>query len=161
MDAKAIGERVRQQRKIKGLTQEQLAKTANLSVMSVRRYESGERLATEDALRSMTPALGVSVDYLLGWATEKVIIPERLKIIEINDPTAKDVRYEIEATDQEAYDIGLKMFEDAGAPVENLTPEARIAAALAKLNRSGQQKAVERVEELTEVSKYQNPTPEE
>ncbi len=59
MDMKAIGEQIRQHRKIKGLTQEELAKLSDLSTMSIRRYESGERIAPQEALIKIAKALGV------------------------------------------------------------------------------------------------------
>ena len=59
MDMKIVGENIRQHRKIKGLTQEELAKAASLSTMSIRRYESGERIAPQKALIAIAKALGV------------------------------------------------------------------------------------------------------
>lgn len=59
MNMKIIGEKIRQHRKIKGLTQEELAKESGLSTMSIRRYESGERIAPQDTLIKIARALGV------------------------------------------------------------------------------------------------------
>lgn len=59
MDMKNIGEQIRQHRKIKGLTQEELAKKSGLSTMSIRRYESGERIAPQSTLIKIAKALGV------------------------------------------------------------------------------------------------------
>lgn len=59
MDMKSIGEQIRQHRKIKGLTQEELAKESGLSTMSIRRYESGDRIAPQEALSKIAKALGV------------------------------------------------------------------------------------------------------
>ena len=53
MDIKAIGEKIKQYRKLKGLTQEELAKNSGLSTMSIRRYESGERIALGVHLRDL------------------------------------------------------------------------------------------------------------
>ena len=55
-----IGLRIKQCRKLKGLTQEGLAKASGISLLSVRRYESGERIASEKVLHSIANALGVS-----------------------------------------------------------------------------------------------------
>ena len=59
MDIKAIGEKIKQYRKLKGLTQEELAKNSGLSTMSIRRYESGERIAPQETLLKIAKALGV------------------------------------------------------------------------------------------------------
>lgn len=61
MDLKNVGERIRQQRKIKDLTQEELAKKVNLSTMSIRRYEGGDRIIPENTLQRIASALGVTV----------------------------------------------------------------------------------------------------
>lgn len=52
---------MRQLRKIKGLTQEELAKKAGLSTMSIRRYESGQRIITAETLHRIADALGVHI----------------------------------------------------------------------------------------------------
>lgn len=59
MNMKIIGEQIRQHRKVKGLTQEELAKASDLSTMSIRRYESGDRIAPQEALIKIAKALGV------------------------------------------------------------------------------------------------------
>ena len=60
-----IGLRIKQCRKLKGLTQEDLAKASGISLMSIRRYESGERLASEKVLRCIANALGISFSDLV------------------------------------------------------------------------------------------------
>ena len=54
---KTIGDRIREQRRYKGLSQEQLAKNIGISVMSVRRYESSDRTPTEKVLTAISSAL--------------------------------------------------------------------------------------------------------
>lgn len=66
MDMKAIGKQIRQHRKLKGLTQEELAKASELSTMSIRRYESGERIAPEEAIEKIASALGITAFDLMG-----------------------------------------------------------------------------------------------
>lgn len=61
---RTIGDRIRQQRKYKGLTQEQLAKAIGISVMSVRRYEASERTPTEKVLTAISTALDTDTDWL-------------------------------------------------------------------------------------------------
>lgn len=65
MDTQTIGKRVRQIRKMKGITQGQLASLTGLSTMSIRRYEGGERIITEDTLQRISEALEVPVWELL------------------------------------------------------------------------------------------------
>lgn len=66
MDIKAIGEKIKQRRKIEGFTQEELAKKAGLSTMSIRRYESGERIAPKETLQTIAAALNTTPFALIG-----------------------------------------------------------------------------------------------
>ena len=59
VDMKELGKNIRATRKMKGLTQEELAKKADLSTMSIRRYEAGERVITESTLQRIAAALNV------------------------------------------------------------------------------------------------------
>lgn len=54
-----IGEKIRDRRKWRDLTQQQLADAAGISVMSIRRYESGEREPTEKVVEVIAKALKV------------------------------------------------------------------------------------------------------
>lgn len=66
MDFKAIGTRIRQRRKVEGLTQEELAQKAGLSTMSIRRYEAGERIIPKEAIQSIATSLGTEPFTLVG-----------------------------------------------------------------------------------------------
>lgn len=65
-----VGERIRQQRKYKGLTQEQLAKAIGVSLMSVRRYESSERTPTEKVLMAISSVLDTDETWLQYGVSE-------------------------------------------------------------------------------------------
>ena len=65
MNIKKIGENIRQYRKIKGFTQESLAQRANLSVMSIRRYESGKRIAPISTIHQIADALSINTEDLM------------------------------------------------------------------------------------------------
>ena len=56
-----IGDRIREARKYQGLTQEELAKKAGISMMSVRRYETHERVPNKATLKKIADAL--EIDY--------------------------------------------------------------------------------------------------
>ncbi len=146
--------RIREARKAAKLTQEELARTIGITHATLSRYESGAINPPASQLQAIASALGVSVGYLLGQESERVIIPGRLKLVEVNDPESGFIRYHIEAADQEAFNYGLQIFENAGISVLNSTPQALVLAAMDRLNYEGQQKLVERAEELTEIPKY-------
>lgn len=72
-----IGEKIRFLRKKKGLTQEELAELANISVFTLRQYESGARSAPRiEQLVKLAGALDTSVDTLLdlGLDFEKIAL---------------------------------------------------------------------------------------
>lgn len=60
-----IGKRIRQQRKKQGLSQEQLAERAGLSIPHMSHIETANTKLSLPALVSVANALGVSVDTLL------------------------------------------------------------------------------------------------
>lgn len=131
MDLKAMGMRIRQSRKIKGLTQADLASRINVSTMSIRRYESGERIVTEEISKRIASALDVDVNWLMNGQT-------------------------LEEWNQAWKDRVARRFEEANIWKEG---KDRINTAFDSLNTSGQQEAVKRVEELTELPRYRR-TPE-
>ena len=65
-----LNEVIRTLRKRKGLTQEQLAEHLGISVMTVRRWEWGERTPDVDSLQKISGVLGVSVSDLLTGVPE-------------------------------------------------------------------------------------------
>lgn len=129
MDNK-IGAYIREQRKFKSLSQEDLAEKTGLSTMSVRRYENGTRMIPELALVRIAEALEVPVDYLR---------PDR-------EPP------------EDSLGRGLdRMFLEYSVSEKYALEQSfqRIAMAFDSLNSAGREKAVERVEELTEIPRYQ------
>lgn len=65
LDYTAVGERIRQTRKERGLTQEQLAEACGLSTSFVGHIERGTRILSVDTLYQISLQLKVSTDYLL------------------------------------------------------------------------------------------------
>jgi transcriptional regulator with XRE-family HTH domain len=68
--ALAVRQRVRQLRRDRGLTQEQLCERAGISVDAITRIESGSRVPTLATLDAIASALGVPVAALLAGAPE-------------------------------------------------------------------------------------------
>lgn len=173
--------KIRELRKAAGLTQEQLSARLNVKRATLARYEAGTIDPPTSQLQAIAAALGVSVGRLLGQETERVIIPGRLKIVEIDDPESGLFRYDIEAADEEALNYGYQILGRAGVPVqeliadwsavdkeefkrvfihgEGLEPPARIAVALERLNATGAGKVADYAEDLTHVPRYTAPEP--
>ena len=66
MEKYEFGSRVAQLRKIKGITQAQLAEMLNVSNKTISRWETGDGYPDISLLKPLAMALGVSIDYLLG-----------------------------------------------------------------------------------------------
>ena len=66
MDYGVIGERIKQERLDKGLTQEVLAEKANISASFLGQIERGERKLSLATLIQITKVLGASLDYLVN-----------------------------------------------------------------------------------------------
>jgi len=67
-DLKSIGERIAKQRKLKGLTQKDLAKALHTQREIINYWEKGHRDIKTENIILLAQELGVSADYLLGLA---------------------------------------------------------------------------------------------
>lgn len=127
-----VGENIRTWRKMHQYTQVELAAQAGISVNSLRLYESGKRKPNIDTLKKIADVLKIDVTALFSSEDfAKMVI------------SGGHIEY--------AYSNGY----------EYNNSKEKIMNALDLLNPSGQQVAVERVEELTEIPKYQKDPPPE
>lgn len=164
---KALGENMRHIRKIKGLTQEELAKKAGLSTMSIRRYENGERIITEKALYRIANALEVQMydfssendaidtDQFPWWPLRPPrIMTEKIKTIHIpmpEYPLSLPTKEQVDRmTQPELEYYHLRLLAD-DAPDEL---RKRYIDNYDRLNKLGQVEAVIRTKELTRLHEY-------
>lgn len=74
-ETEIIGERVRELRKTRGRSQEELAELLGLNKSAVSRVESGQRGLAVQELALIAPFLGVSVDEILfGDAQDSLLL---------------------------------------------------------------------------------------
>ena len=66
----SVGENIRRYRKLRGMTQAQLAEAIGLTEGAVRHYESGIRAVKLEMIESIAEALGVSVNALKDYGVE-------------------------------------------------------------------------------------------
>ena len=66
----SVGENIRRYRKLRGMTQAQLAEAVGLTEGAVRHYESGIRAVKPELLGSIADTLGVSVNALKDYGVE-------------------------------------------------------------------------------------------
>ena len=62
---KLIGSRIKAARKLKGITQEELAEQLHVSVSCISRCETGTAMSSVENLLRIAEVLGVGVEYLL------------------------------------------------------------------------------------------------
>ena len=79
-----FGNRLRQLRKEKKLTQRQLAEMVGLRHSVVSFYEIGERSPSPEIIKKLASSLHVSSDYLLGI--------DRRKMLDVSDLTEDDMQ---------------------------------------------------------------------
>lgn len=74
MDFEAMRKRIKDRRKFLGMTQEELASKTNLSVMSIRRYENGDRLPKHEIVERIANALQCDISDIISTKEEKDLI---------------------------------------------------------------------------------------
>lgn len=136
-----VGERIKAARKKANLTQAQLAQLCGVATITIRQYEADKREPKLEQLWKIAGALGVRLDDLLGG-------------IETFD------------SGEEFEKRRKELLEKAGGgdtlTVKHTTdPRKVIDSALDQLNDVGQQKAAERVVELTEIPRYRKDAPDD
>ena len=75
----ALGKRINQLRKNKGLTSEQLSELCEVNAVHIRRIESGGSLPSFTLFVKICNVLGTSADYLLGELLNHPVIPDNVK----------------------------------------------------------------------------------
>lgn len=71
-----IGERLFSTRRARGLSQEELGQKVHISKRMIAHYESAQGDPTIETLKKLAVALNVTVSYLTGESTQKVIKEE-------------------------------------------------------------------------------------
>lgn len=125
---RSFAERLRIIRMDRQYTQEQLAQYTDLSVNSIRLYESGKQTPSPNALRQLSQALECEEE-------------------ELTNP-------ECPIGFTSTYNINALLYSACVS-----SDERKLLDVFKQLNQSGQQRAIERVEELAEIPKYQRTAP--
>lgn len=98
---KRFRERLREWRRRRSFTQEELARRAEIPTISVSHFETGHRFPNAESLRRLADALGVSADYLLGRVKSpigKVIVasdPEGVLLLRRFQRMSKEAREQV------------------------------------------------------------------
>ena len=128
-----IAVRIKDARKKAGKTQKWLADSIKVSQTAVALWENGSRQPTAEIIEQIANVLNVSPSYLMGWD-----IPEGLTYI-----GGGFYGKEAPAEMQERFLKRMTAYQ------------SRFSELMTQLNEDGQKEAVKRMEELTEIPKYQ------
>lgn len=90
IDYEAIGERIRNERRKKGISQERLAELSNLSVNNVSHIECGNTKFSLPSIVAIVNALDITVDYLLMDVVDNSLIQFKRELVEIFDNCSKE-----------------------------------------------------------------------
>lgn len=151
------GERIKAAREAANMTQEQLGKKIGVTGVTIMRYEKDQREPTQKTLRHLADVLGVTVGYLQGYEPiEAYAFIEALKrkdARELERLFGLEAGTIIEKDFEEADEAGSIMFYTRDRA--EAQRQTQLLSFFTCLNTNGQEEAIKRVEELTEISKYQ------
>ena len=100
-----FSERLRELRKANNLGQKEVGAWIGVSDSSIRKYESGDRTPTPDALKTLANFFDVSVDYLLGNDIEETENTISDYVFTVIGTRIKELRIENSLTQKELADF--------------------------------------------------------
>lgn len=140
-----IGERIREIRKSRGLTQRELGERLGLSYQSIAQWENNLRKPKSETILKIATALGVRYEDIVGIETfdtgEELLA--RLKEIRENPDWETNPNWK------------------ALTFVNTTDPRAFINFALDQMTEEGQTKVAERAAEVLEVPRYRKDAPKD
>ncbi|EPP15836.1 XRE family transcriptional regulator [Megasphaera sp. BL7] len=126
--------RVKELRKQKHITQEELGKVLDIQKAAISKYENGRAEPSAEVLKKMSAYFGVSIDYLLGNSTSKEIPDSNLPSLTPKDERdiARDLENMIESLDGSAAMGSTEDDEDRELLRASLETAMKIAKRTAK-----------------------------
>ena len=162
-----FGRAIRAKRKERRMTQIELAQAAGIAVNSLRLYESGKRQPKQSVFIDIAHALGTNAAELMGFSPTAASRLSEKYVCDMHGIISDDIDLGLVVLDiadrcgisneiaERAMKVTLANFSDFLRTSED---EIMIKNFLDELNEQGKQIAVERVQELTEIPRYQKQT---
>lgn len=156
------GQKIKEARKKAGLTQKELGQKLGLSFQAIAQWENDLRNPKFETLKKIADALGVNIDSLLDESTlaqieANVVHPSLVDKINARMDVLSDTEHlrgyvTVDELAEMVSDV-KKMFEQASH--KELMEFKKIADVYNGLNPDGQRVALERLDELAQLPKYQ------
>ena len=156
------GQKIKEARKKAGLTQKELGQKLGLSFQAIAQWENDLRNPKFETLKKIADALGVNIDSLLDESTlaqieANVVHPSLVDKINARMDILSDTEHlrgyvTVDELAEMVSDV-KKMFEQASH--KELMEFKKIADVYNGLNPDGQRVALERLDELAQLPKYQ------
>jgi transcriptional regulator with XRE-family HTH domain len=148
-----MGERIKQERRSHNISQSELAVRSGLSMASIRRYESGERIPKVSDAEKIADALGVTVYFLMGRTSFRDIGGETWANEDGRTITYSAKNYaRLSAEEREKIEDELTQVSMINKTREEY--EKKILFSFNMLSDSGKDEAIKRVGEMTMLEEY-------
>lgn len=150
-----LGERIKEARKEKGITQKELATLIKKGFSTVQKYEI-------DVIEPPVSVLQKIADVLEIPPSRLIIGVEGKKISEMNSEELVAITETLDFLDTitNPSQTSQQVKEQDAHIRAAISKRKKVLDAFDKLNSLGKEKAVERVEELAEITKYTTPDPD-
>lgn len=176
-----MGNQIKRARQLRGLSQEELGKAIGTTKSAVSKYELGHREPSFSQLRQIADALNVTIGYLQGYdaidakevmdaagsgdfrTLEKLLGMPDGSIMPVPPEEAAELEKRLEQEQHESelnlnkIRFNIKLAYDRFTEQDYILLRSLIRP-FSNLNHNGQQEAVKRVEELTEIPRYRAET---
>ena len=121
---------LKQLRKSKGLTQDELAKLLKVSRSAIGMYENGSREPDYETLEVIADYFNVDIDYLLGRTIKTTILPENL----LTNKDQRDISSILANTEELLKQDGLMFDGEPASPesIDSILSAMKIGMEMAK-----------------------------
>lgn len=130
-------EKMREERKKRGLSQKELGKKIGMSQQMIAQYENGNRNPKRETIEKIANALEVPTSELTGYN-------DTISVIDLFSGARGLCTDDMRTITRELYEIVVSE-EDT---------KSKLLSSYNKLNEKGQEKAIEQVELLTKIEEY-------
>lgn len=146
------GELIKKVRKAKKMTQKQLSERCGIADSNIRKYENGKQFPKWETLERIAAALEVDVFELIEYEDEPQEVVDTWR--NLIDKKKEVKTSSTQTLKQLLSTIKNIIIENDNANIFTELPEEDLLYCFWNLNDEGQQEALKRIEELTEIKKY-------